>query len=267
MTTAKKWRVQVAGTQGGSYWQVAEVAFLDAAGVDLSVGGTASASSIYSGAYDAAKAFDKNNGTDYRNVSGQFPAWLQYEPAAAVDAVQMRIHSSSNSAWLPRTVSDITVFAWHGDDTTPTRYDVALTSGALAVNTTAIFALTEYVPVLTKPTVRQFAFATGSPVPPFSVKSLPRAGVAVDLLHGGDGTIRGTVERKSDPLNAMLRRRVRLYNERTGQLVAQVWSDAVTGEYRFTGIDAGEKYTALAYDYEHNYRAEAADNLQPEVLP
>jgi len=32
-------------------------------------------------------------------------------------------------------------------------------------------------------------------------------------------------------------------------------------------VSEHETYTVLSYDHEHNYRAVAADNITPEVLP
>ncbi len=74
------------------------------------------------------------------------------------------------------------------------------------------------------------------------------------------GRIVGTVKRKDDPANVPLSRRVRLYRDRDGMLIAETWSDAA-GNYQFDYIDEGEAYTALALDHQHLYRAVAADNL------
>lgn len=87
-----------------------------------------------------------------------------------------------------------------------------------------------------------------------------------DFIHGGPGRITGTVEEKATP-NLPLRRRVRLHRDVDGLCVRETWSDAVTGAYEFTGINPAYRYTAIAYDYEHNHRAVAADNLTPEVTP
>lgn len=77
----------------------------------------------------------------------------------------------------------------------------------------------------------------------------------------GAGQITGTVKKKALPNNLPLDRKVRLYHDRSGQLVAETWSDAVTGVYLFQGLDLGEVYTALALDHTHTFRAVAADNL------
>ena len=81
----------------------------------------------------------------------------------------------------------------------------------------------------------------------------------------GAGQITGTVKKKALPDNLPLARKVRLYHDRTGQLVAETWSDATTGAYQFLGLDLAETYTALALDHTHTYRAVAADNLSASL--
>lgn len=83
--------------------------------------------------------------------------------------------------------------------------------------------------------------------------------------YAGSGQISGTVKKKSSPSNTPLARKVRLFHERTGQFVAETWSDPTTGAYVFPGLDTEQIYTAIAYDYTHEYRAVAADNLNAEA--
>jgi hypothetical protein len=79
--------------------------------------------------------------------------------------------------------------------------------------------------------------------------------------QGAFGTITGTVKVSDTPSNDPVHRRVRLYRDRDGVMVAETWSDATTGAYTFNEVDSAFKYTVIAYDYEHNYRAVAADNI------
>lgn len=83
--------------------------------------------------------------------------------------------------------------------------------------------------------------------------------------YAGAGQITGTVKKKALPDNLPLARKVRLYHDSTGQLVAETWSDATTGAYQFLGLDLAETYTALALDHTHTYRAVAADNLSASL--
>lgn len=81
---------------------------------------------------------------------------------------------------------------------------------------------------------------------------------------GGGGRITGTV--KITP-NLPTHRKVRLFNEATGILIAETWSDATTGAYSFTHIDPTQTYTVVGFDYTQAYRAVIADRVNPELMP
>ena len=87
--------------------------------------------------------------------------------------------------------------------------------------------------------------------------------VGRNVNYGGGGRVVGTVERVG---NVLLVRRVRLFRDRDGVCVGETWSNAA-GAYAFTDIDPAERYSVVAYDHEHNYRAVIADNLTPELMP
>ncbi|MFT7722228.1 MAG: LamG domain-containing protein [Roseateles sp.] len=86
-----------------------------------------------------------------------------------------------------------------------------------------------------------------------------------DRFCGGRGVVVGTVKEKSSPANVPLHRKVWLLRERDGIVIREAWSDAATGSYAFTSVDERERYTVIAFDHEHNYRAVIADNLIAEV--
>lgn len=90
--------------------------------------------------------------------------------------------------------------------------------------------------------------------------------LGVNIYFNGPGVLTGTVKEQSLPANTPLRRQVRLHVERDGRPVAETWSDAATGAYSFSGLPMGVAFTVIAYDYEQDYRAVVADNLQA-VLP
>lgn len=89
----------------------------------------------------------------------------------------------------------------------------------------------------------------------------------MDMVDGGVGRITGTTLEKNTPANTPLRRRVRLYDERDGRVVAETWSSATTGAFEFTGVRMDRVYTVIAYDHLHNYRALIADNQVAERVP
>ncbi len=89
MAAHTHWRITCDGLD---YVQLAEVAFLSAGLADLSVGGTASASSEYSFAFPASAAFDKNaSGSWWCTATGSLPAWLAYAHPTAVEPVYVSI--------------------------------------------------------------------------------------------------------------------------------------------------------------------------------
>lgn len=89
MAAHTHWRITCDGLD---YVQLAEVAFLSAGLTDLSVGGTASASSEYSAAFPASAAFDKDaSGSWWCTAPGSLPAWLAYAHPTAVEPVYVRI--------------------------------------------------------------------------------------------------------------------------------------------------------------------------------
>lgn len=63
--------------------------------------------------------------------------------------------------------------------------------------------------------------------------------------------VSGTLSNIGSP-NAPVRRRVRLHEQSTGQLVRETWSAAADGVYAFTGLAAGT-YFAVAFDHTGQY--------------
>lgn len=109
--------------------------------------------------------------------------------------------------------------------------------------------------------------AASAPVHAFSTSAPSAIATARDVEFGGAGVVSGTVKRDADPVDLPMRRRVRLFDERSGLLVREAWSEAATGAYSFAGLDATRTYTVVAYDHEHHYRAVIADNMTPEAAP
>ena len=255
------WRLKV--PVGGTYVQMAEVAFLGASDVDLSVGGTPTASSTFSGAYLPSAAFDKNNSTEWASVASDPDAWLQYQHASAVDVAKVSIRWSANAAYLPANASLLA----SNSDAGPW-VALMLVGPAPAAGTTAVYTVTEPIP--------PELFGMGSlgvidafapePAPPWHLRPLGLVPLDSDMIHGGPGRVHGTVAQKADPANVPLVRRVRLHREVDGMALRETWS-ASDGTYTFTGLALGYTYTVIAYDHAHDYRAVVADNLTPEVLP
>ncbi len=109
--------------------------------------------------------------------------------------------------------------------------------------------------------------AASSTVPALLTSRPGLVSMARDVEFGGHGVVSGTVKRDADPVDLPMRRRVRLFDERSGLLVREAWSEAATGAYSFAGLDATRTYTVVAYDHDHAYRAVIADNMTPEAAP
>jgi hypothetical protein len=62
-----------------------------------------------------------------------------------------------------------------------------------------------------------------------------------------------------------VRRKVRLFNLIDGNLAREVWSDAVTGAYLFTGI-ALRDYFVVSHDHTGTYNAVIKDRVTPEPI-
>ena len=181
----------------------------------------------------------------------------------------MRMFADGSMALYVRPVSVAQpVYLFERSNTLGVVQSVLVATAAVGVTTLLEFSpsptFTPYV--APKAVVGPVSFAVTAPeMSTFSVAVCPAPAQVRDTAFGGNGTVYGTVDRKGSPANVPLRRRVRLHSDITGAVVRETWSDAATGAFAFTGIDPAQRYTALAYDHEHNFRAEAADNLTPEA--
>lgn len=83
------------------------------------------------------------------------------------------------------------------------------------------------------------------------------------LLGKGIGRVKGHV--KNTP-GTPVYRKVRLYRERDGLLIRELWSDRVTGAYDFQHVDELQTYTVISYDYTGTYNGVIAANITPELM-
>lgn len=263
------WRLQQAASVGGAYVQIAEVSFRGAELQDLSVGGTAFASSEYSAAYAAGKAFDKSVSTQWCTVSGQFPGWVAYDHVTPVVVSAVQVTWDTSASYLPPSETAISV-SWsdNGSDwSTPAA--VAIASGTLSAGATTLFVLVEAKPLIVlaaPPVAHVLGSAYTGPYGHASTAPQPQhvGDYKTVRLGKGIGTVYGTTEIKGTP-DAPLRARVRLIRERDGLQYREVWSDGATGAYRFDDVDELETYTVLTYHPTRAHRAVVADGIIPEV--
>jgi hypothetical protein len=86
-----------------------------------------------------------------------------------------------------------------------------------------------------------------------------------DLLHGGTGSISGTVKVDGSP-DQPVSKRTQLIAEHDGQVIREQWSDPHTGAYLFENVDQKAVYTVVAFDDDGVFQAVIADNLTPEAM-
>lgn len=259
MPTFTYWRMQtVPNTASSIYVQLSEVTYLDAAGTDLSVGGIATSSSQFDATYSAAQAFDKSFATkDWASFGTDTQPWLQYQHTAPVNVARVAVRFSATSNYLPSAfwfqASNSGAAPWSnfypaggGKGAGATYvYDLVPDLVGLPVGPIAPNAFTPDYVSLANPRVLDLKFSG-------------------DRIHGGPGRIYGSVFRKGTPADFPAVARVRLHRDVDGLCIRETWSNAA-GAYEFPDLSLDYKYTAIARDHTHDYRAVIADNLTPEV--
>lgn len=267
MSAHLHWRVRFLGSQGGVYIQLREIEFQDALGANLCFGGTASASSEYSGGYTFANAFDGSYATQWSTVANDWPCWLRYTFTSAVDVAQVLIRCSAAVSYSPRTAADV-ILEYSDDASTWVRLGDSLITtdggifGADADITLRPFLLSSL----------QFRLVGGAG----SVAGRPAAlysGVQpVGLLWVNSPNWRYTPPARATvldnarvlfkaspetPEQPMPGARVRLHHLRTGVCAWQGTSDA-QGYYYPYNLQVGHSYVPVAIDLQGNFECVAA---------
>ena len=111
-------------------------------------------------------------------------------------------------------------------------------------------------------TVQRIAIATAGvqPAPAISLRNVSKTLYDYVLGQNARGRVKGTTKDKGTP-NVPVSERVRLYRERDGLLIREMWSTPGTGAYSFDYVDETETYTVISYDHDKNFRAVVADGL------
>lgn len=118
---------------------------------------------------------------------------------------------------------------------------------------------TEHV-ILPRPVVIAGYVAPGPVAGVFDTPPAP-----VDLRWSGQFRIVGTTKNKATPTDVAVSRRVRLHDQKTGDTVREMWSDA-GGVYAFNYIAPG-LYYVVSFDHTNTFGGVIADNLTPEPMP
>lgn len=216
----------------------------------------ASASSSLGGGYEAFRAFDGNLSDANR--------WISQSAFAGPERLTLDLGSST----------PVTTIKIAPDGAVNIGGGYYITEFQLQASDTGLFAGEQTVvrswtglPQSTwaSSTFTTFEVAAGGSLP-VTAEGFGTISRARNFETGGNGYISGTVKVLGDPTNVPTRRRVRLLRDRDALLVAETWSDAVTGAYLFNEIDRTATYTVLTDDYEHSYRSVVADRITPSLM-
>lgn len=261
MAAYTHWRLRCWIGPGNNYTQLGEVTLLSSGGTDLSVGGTASASTVFSGSFPASAAFDKNDATEWATTIADPDPWIQYALGSAVDVAKLSIRFSASSSYTPGALRLEAANSGSGPWT-----------AFVLAGPNPLSAATRVYDVLPGPQTASVHGLAGSGQLFAPTVFLPLSVVehkqlrTRDFVHGGPGRIYGNVFKKGTPADFPAVARVRLQRDVDSLAIRETWSNSA-GAYEFTDLSLDYKYSATARDHNHDYRAVTADNLTPEVSP
>lgn len=261
MTARKHWALLVGSRPGsGSGVAIAEVEMrATAGGADQCSGGTPSGATTNGN--PASNAFDNSTSTLWYHGSVGAGQRLAYEFAAPVEIVEVVVTLPGAGAAFPgATFGPGPVWVQWSDDGTTWYYGSGTTSlQDLGNGETAVFAASD-----TPPSVRLSSGLTRVTgyVPTQGALAQSSAGLLA-LRPEDDGTFRiaGTVANDGTPV-VPVRRRVRLFEQATGRLVRQVWSEEGTGAFEFAGLRR-RAYLVVTEDHTLLYDPVARSEVVP----
>lgn len=108
-------------------------------------------------------------------------------------------------------------------------------------------------------------------IPGLGYPALPLRGVAsgdarmVNTLDSGALQITGDTVNTGMP-ETPVGRRVRLHDQPSGRVVAEQWTDPVTGVYSFTRLRPGTFYVT-AFDHTGQFNGVISSDLTPDPMP
>jgi hypothetical protein len=239
-----------------------ELAFTSSiGGANLCSGGTPLTSGSST---NLANAFDGNTTTFYAcSVSDKHYGWVGYYFGTPVNIVECRYRSHAVGATSAPWTANV---QWSDDGVN--WYETSLTFPVRSAGLTAddylhtfngwseTIALFQTVPVPTR-------LNSDWPTSDQNIRVL--ADLAnYNPIDSGPYKIAGNVFVDDTP-DIPVRRKVRLFNLIDGYLAREVWSDALTGAYLFTGI-ALRDYFVVSHDHTGTYNAVIKDRVTPEPI-
>lgn len=277
MSAHRYWRCINVARAGGDVVPVScgELQFRTSiGGPQAAVGGTAIGSSFWSLApYDVsplvpAKAFDGANSAtseiwhQSQSASSAYrfrDQWIGYDFGSPIEIVEVAVAlrgdgHTPEQAWRSCSVEV-------SDDGTSWRLccpanGFNATAGDFSLKPAQIAELSVFsAPLSATVSINNPLALNPGPPPNFSA-SLKYSWK--NIYQGGAGTIQGTVTIENIPGA----RQVRLFDKRSGLVVAETWSSP-TGHYEFNNVATDREYFVVAHDHLRVYNAVVQDMLTP----
>lgn len=250
------WRLLFTKAATSSGIWLDEVSFRSAADVDLSVGGTISASSTEA-TFAASQAFDKSIATNGWRSLNAFPAWIAYQHSSAVDvdSVLVTLATDANNAPVDGSV----FLQWSDDGSQWFNEGFAAYRESGAWTASAVVRLRPLVTLSATATTSSPSLFFGNRLPQSPLRATSfKANVARrDVIDSGDTDIDGIVQIEGTPAA----RRVRLFESQSGRLLRETFSSPA-GVYRFPSMRSDTEYILLADDHQRVYNAVVADKIK-----
>lgn len=278
------WRILITANQGDFYCALGEIEMHALpGGVDLCVGGTAVASSSFTGDWGPDNCFDDvlggGQGPSWSSsASAGFPHWIGYHFAGPVEVAELVLSFPTNADGGVRLAQSPKDFAiqWSDNGTSWTSAMAFTGVNAMGFGETRIYSLAVPHAQSTKGAVRNA---------PGAVVGQPARHVLYNLIHQSQLPVEGAspgrhgerpssrmhdfwgfgrVEGKVTIEGVPAARKVRLFDALTGLLIAEAWSRK-DGHYRFDFLDPSRDYFVLAHDHVRQFNAVIADWIKPEL--
>lgn len=228
---ATYWRLyisEIGGLVSGSWYPaLSGILFYDDNEILITSGGTASASSSYSGSYTADNAFDVDESNDWASVANDLPAWIQYQFSSAQEVTSFRIICGTGSIASP-TLRAPTAFV--------------LQSSSNGTSWTDEFT---YADITWSAASQNQYFGT-----------VGARAMDANMRHDTEDYGVLKIVEPVTLLNTPVARRVRLCDQASGRLAREEWSDADTGDVTFDYLREGP-WVLYALDHTGEYEAVA----------
>lgn len=264
MSAHRYWRINFTGNQTNALL-VAEVELRAvASGPSVVAGGTLTTSHPGSGGdpYPVANTIDGNTATVWET-----PATVNYRVVSWVydfgigndeDIVEIAVTGSNNNSYHPILVN----VDCSDDGVSWSRVSYSGSMRGMPNSSTMILAVEPAPLDFTARALSGYRLLTNFPAGPAEFRVLTT--MRFNVLSTGKFRIEGHTY-IDDSTDIPVSRRVRLYRQKSGLLVAETRSDPVTGHYAFDGI-ADQKYFVVTHDDGTTYNGVIKDFITPEPM-